>query len=280
MPVSAKKIEDIIDVIIRTEKLSDILDMANFKDSYKSTVLLIHPDRCSHPLASDAMAKLNMLKERFEQGVVIRDDAGEFNTNDYTVRFKGDKAAIKNSCQNYNLVHLKKHDAANLIARYIPESMSMDGDELVVKLNTRAIPLLNLNLPQEHVNWILSRILEFSVYLNNMGYMHGGISPESIFVEPENHGIQVVSFYHMTRIGERVKTYSAPHKNWYPPSLFDTKIATSKVDLELAKKIAIYLLGDKSGSGVKLKKTHNEAFVNFVISQHSNFPDKFYPLNL
>jgi hypothetical protein len=287
---TAKSPQETIDKILKTENLADVIDLKKVKESYKALVLLIHPDRCSLPKASDAMAKLNMLKKKFEEGIELKDDAGTFNTNDYVVRFKGNKEANLKSLANYNVIKAYKE-----LARYIPQSMVMDGDDLVVTLNARAVSVSNLTLPQEHVNWILSRMIEFSVYLNSMGYMHGGITPESVFVEPESHGIQIVSFYHLTRIGERVKTYSGAHKNWYPSSMFDTKVASSKVDLELAKKVAICLLGDRSGSGIKLKKTHNEAFINFVISQHANsaecftkyremlkanFPTKFHVLNI
>jgi hypothetical protein len=67
--------------------------------------------------------------------------------------------------------------------------------------------------------------------------------------------------------------------------------------LELSKKIALYLLGDKSGAGTKLKKDTdvNQEVLNFLLIKHQNIKDeylqyrellkkhfesKFYPLSL
>lgn len=47
------------------------------------------------------------------------------------------------------------------------------------------------------------------------------------------------------------------------------------IDLELAKKTVIYLLGDPSGSGIRLRKTHHSTFIDFVISQSINPMDTY-----
>jgi serine/threonine protein kinase len=202
---------------------------------------------------------------------------------------------LDKSLSNYNILKSLKGDTALHFQKYIPVSASLNGGKLSFKMDKRAVPLSGLELPQEHVNWILSRALEFTAWLHSVGYVHCGITPESVFVIPENHGIQICSFYHMKPIGSRVTTISAKYKNWYPPNLFSSKEATPNVDIELCKKTAICLLGDKSGSGIKLKKTHNEKFMDFVIAQHydsydtfsqyrkllkDNFEKKFYSLNL
>ncbi len=295
MTTTAKTPAQLIEQLLHTENIEEVIDLSNFKESYNQLILQVHPDKCSLPQASEAAAKLNALKARYEDGVNYNDDAGAFNTNDYTVRFKGKPEALKISFDNYARLSSAKDKVSENINRYLPSKMVLEKGELLVTFQERAISLIHLNLPQEHVNWILSRMLEFSMYIGSRNYAHGGICPESIFIMPKSHGIQVASFYHMTRIGERVKTVSGAHKSWYPASLFDTKTATAKIDLELSKKTAIYLLGDKSGGGIKLKKTHNEDFINFAATQHhnsaecytkyremlkANFETKFYPLNL
>jgi len=75
------------------------------------------------------------------------------------------------------------------------------------------------------------------------------------------------------------------------------KIATEDIDLELCKKIALYLLGDKSAGGTKLKldKDVNQIVLTFLLTKHQNtkeeygqyrdllaknFEKKFYALNL
>ena len=77
----------------------------------------------------------------------------------------------------------------------------------------------------------------------------------------------------------------------------NTQIATQDIDLELCKKIALYLLGDRSAAGTKLKRVpevHQE-ILTFLLTKHQNevedykqyrkllsknFEKKFYPLDL
>jgi hypothetical protein len=63
----------------------------------------------------------------------------------------------------------------------------------------------------------------------------------------KTHGIIIPSFYHMTPLGRPLKTISGRYQHWYPASTFDKKIAQELIDIELAKKVAIYLSGDPSG---------------------------------
>lgn len=78
---------------------------------------------------------------------------------------------------------------------------------------------------------------------------------------------------------------------------FYGKKATPDIDLELCKKIALYLLGDRSSAGTKLKKDKevNQEVLTFLLTKHynikdeyvqyreilsKNFEKKFYSLNL
>ena len=75
------------------------------------------------------------------------------------------------------------------------------------------------------------------------------------------------------------------------------KIATQDIDLELCKKIALYLLGDRSAAGTKLKRDAdvNQEVLTFLLTKHQNevedykryrellsknFEKKFYSLDL
>lgn len=285
--------EEIISRIQNANKLADVLDVNNISSEYKNLMKKIHPDVCQHSGAGEATSKLFQLKEDFQKGISYMDDAGEFKTNGYFLHFTGDADLMKQSYDNYTILKNIHDDAAHNFHKYMPESMRLNGKNLEITFDKRAVPISGLTLPQEHVNWVLSRMLEYSAWLSQIGYVHGGINPESIFIVPETHGIQVCSFYHMTKIGGNVSTISGKYQSWYPSNLFSSKKSSSTVDLELSKKTAIYLLGDQSGSGIKLRKTHNESFMDFVISQDhdaheafsnyrnilkGNFEKKFYPL--
>ncbi len=287
--------DTIIDRIRTARRLEDLLDVNDLSAEFNRIALEIHPDHCKSPFAHEAMSRLNELRSEYIHGQSYSDDAGEYRSNGRTVVFTSDAKLLRRSYDNYLLLKRLNDDASRNFQRYLPESATFDGTTLVFTLLERAVPLVGKQLPQEHVNWILSRLLEFSSWLAQVGMVHCGLNPESVMIVPENHGIQVCSFYHLTQLNHRLRTISGKYRNWYPQSVFIDKKATSTIDLELSQKTAIYLLGDHSGSGVKLKATHHAAFMDFVIAQHhdayrtfsdyrtllsTHFPKKFHVLDL
>jgi hypothetical protein len=291
---------DVIEKVLKSKKPSDI-----FPDDWKKIYLqyskLIHPDTCSQPKASDAMAIINYYKDVIENGISYVDEAGAFKVFEkrieYTVTKDNIKLLIK-SVDNYNKLKMFSDSSSVHFHRYLPESMSLTKDKLIITLKDRAIPLTLQKLSQNHVNWLFSRMFEFVLWMRQMNYSHMGLNPTTVFVVPETHGIIIISFYHMTILNRKASTISAKYKMWYPTTLFSKKIATPDIDLELSKKIALYLLGDRSAAGTKLKmdKTNiNQNVLSFLLTKHQNikeeyaqyrellkqnFESKFYPLDL
>lgn len=288
-----------IDSILNAKKPTDLFS-GDWKTTYKKLSRLVHPDTCSDPRASDAMATLNDMKDLLENGEQFTDETGDFKVFDKKIIYKvtdDNRKLIRQSFENFKILKMMKDKTSIGFHRYIPESMRLSKYELIISFADRAVPLTGQQLPQIHVNWIFSRMFEFNVWLSQVGYSHMGLNPTTVFVVPETHGIIITSFYHMTKLGTKAKTISAKYKMWYPTTLFTEKIATPDVDLELTKKIAIYLLGDKSAAGTKLKrdKDVNQEVLTFLLTKHNNefsdyekyrklladnFEKKFYPLNL
>ncbi len=262
--------EEIIDKISKAKKLEDVIDTSKFKDEFNSLMKEIHPDVCNLPGANEAVQTLNSWKDYFENGKRYKDDAGVFKTNGYWADFLDPSKNLNWSVENYRLFTQLQDQASKHFVKYLPKECKLlqDGSYRFI-FDKRSIPLSGLELPQEHVNWVLNRLLEYSSYLAETGFSHMGLNPESVFIVPETHGIQVCSFYHLTRLDRKVGTISAKYKNWYPSGLFSYKMATSDVDVNMSKRIAAYLLGDKSGAGTKFRKTHNEDFVNFILTHHN-----------
>lgn len=260
----------IIEKILKAKSVIDAFyDVNDWKNTYKNYIRLIHPDVCKLPNAKEATEMLNHFKDQLDSGKKHNDDAGEITYYLKTVEIVGDKDLLKKSFDNYNLLMALKDDASNHFKKYLPVSAKMVSEtELVFTLSSRAVPLSSLGVvEQKHANWMLSRMFEFTSWINQIGYSHAGINPESIYVMPENHGMVCISFYHLTKLSAAVKTVSAKYRNFYPPQLFTHKKADSNIDIELSKKTAIYLLGDKSGSGVILKKTHENEIIHFLQKQ-------------
>ena len=209
-------------------------------------------------------------------------------------RFNGNIHLLQHSEEAYRKLKSLNNTAATHFHHLLPESMAINGN-LETKWLRSAFSLSGRRFPQRHVQWILSRLLEFAAWLAQEGYVHAGLHPESIWIVPETHGIIIGSFYHMTRRGARLKTVSAHYQNWYPAPVFTNKKATSQIDIELIKRTAIYLLGDPSGGGIKLQKIVSPALMDFLLAEHSdvfhcyddyrrllkrNFKDEFHKMIL
>lgn len=261
----------LVEKILAASKIEDVLSIDNFKSEFKNVMQQIHPDVCSHPGAVAATSKMNNWRDLFENGKAYKDDAGEFRTNGYWVDFNSTNKSLNWSIENYRLFQQLQEDSDKHFLKYLPkECKTLPNNTYRFTFEKRAIPLTGITLPQEHVNWVLNRMLEYCAYLSQIGFSHCGLNPESVFIVPETHGIQVCSFYHLTKIGNRIGTISGKYMHWYPSSVFNDKTAFSVIDTDMAKRIAVYLLGEESGNAVKLRKTHNEEFINFLLTQHNN----------
>ena len=71
-------VEELIVRIGKATALSDVLDPADLRKEYKAAIKLLHPDLCGHKKASEALIRLNELKELYVHGRSYKDDAGEF----------------------------------------------------------------------------------------------------------------------------------------------------------------------------------------------------------
>lgn len=290
---------DVIEKILTSKKPQDVFS-GDWKPTYKQYLKLIHPDRCKKPYADDAMAKMNDYRDILEKGVLYTDEAGDFRVFEKEIVYEitdKNRELIQKSFDNFKILKGIKDKAALGFHRYMPDSMLKSKDKLIIKLKDRSIPLTHHKLDQKHMNWIFSRMFEIALWFRKIGYSHMGMNPTSVFIVPETHGIIVTTFYHMTHLDTKAKTVNAKYRVWYPTTLFSEKIATQDIDLELCKKTALYILGDRSAAGTKLKrdKDVNQEVLTFLLTKHqneiedyqkyreilkNNFEKKFYPLDL
>lgn len=257
-----------------------------FRDILKT----IHPDKCRHPQAQEATNHLLTLYRHFNNGATFADDSGAFVTNDYWLFYRGEPQVIAQGKRRQQEINA----ASNAhLKRYMPYTWD---SECSFVFEHRTIPLVNLTLPQDHVNWVMSRLLEFCMLLHrHTGHAHLGLTPAQVMLIPETHGIAVAGFYHTSALNGRVSTISAAYRHWYPEQLLKNKNATENADLEMVKRMGAYLLGDRSGLGTSLRKTHNPEFVEFLLSSDDgslacyekyremldkNFPSQFIHLNI
>ena len=245
--------------------------LKNYKSEFRTYSLLLHPDRCKVDGAEEAFKKITEYRDFIENSYVFKDDVGTVNYSDFTIIIEGDENYLKKSLENFNKLTSLKDEASKHFRKYLPALGEYKDGKLIFSNDMRVVSLNDLQMPLDHARWVMSRLLEFSAWLNEIGYVHAGINPTSIFVVPETHGIICTSFYHLTKLGTPLKTISSKHASWYPAYIFDKSsgqkpLAQSCIDTELSKRTIIYLLGDKSGNGIVLKKKHKIQLINFLTS--------------
>jgi len=266
--------EVLIQKILASPQASTLFHRAHFRKDYIRILKMLHPDICPHPQAGEALAKLHPGKEKMEAG--IPDDAGHIHMADaHTFVIKGQKELLQYSLEQYQSLMQLKDEASLNFKRYLPEAMYWEGDALHIRTKEQAMSLYELQLPEQHVTWLTSRMLELAAWLHQSGYTHAGLLPESLAVVPETHGLVCLTFYHMRHKNSMLRTLSGRYAHWYPPDVFTEKRALPFIDLALLQKTAIYVLGDRSGNGVKLKKDCQEALIDFLIQSHSDAYDTF-----
>jgi hypothetical protein len=247
-------------------------DPSNISSAYQGLMKVIHPDICHLPDAKEAAARLNHFKDEAENGITFKDDVCSINYKFKTVVFTGDEKIIKLSFDNYNKLMSKNDPDSKFFQQYIPlTGRLLAPTKLEFTLPLRGVPMGSVGtVEQKHANWMLNRMLEFCGWLNQEGLCHGGLNPDSVFIIPENHGFICTSFYHLTPLGAPMKTISGKFRHLYPNELFTNKTATPNIDIELAKRSAIFMLGDHSGIGTKLRKTHENEILDFLVRSDSD----------
>ncbi len=263
--------QNLIDKILKCNNPEEIFTKQSFKKEYISYIKLLHPDICDLPKAHEAVTKINTFKAVLENLTRLADDAGDFqweNSNNNVLIFKGKKEVLEKSFANYQKLMSLKDDASLHFQKYLPQKMEFKGDYLYVFLHERSVSFAHLTLPQHHITWVTSRMFELVAWLHQVGYCHAGLTPESLCVVPHTHGIVCVSFYHLAPLNNTLTTISSKYINWYPNPVFFDKRASANIDLTLIQNTALFLLGDSSGNGVRLKKHCNETLIDFFITPH------------
>jgi hypothetical protein len=282
------EVKELVKKILSAKSIKELVDINDYATSWKNIMKQIHPDVYKESDASTVSARFMQLKDLWENGWVFDDDSGTVRIKEDIITFEGTADLIKKSQQNYERIYRMANDN---FKRYLPNKFIGN----TVTLDDNFLSLKDVDLPEEHARWVLSRLLEFSGYMESVGYVHAGLTLDSFLVNPKTHGIKVISFYHMKPINSKLETVSAKFYRLYPSAVFDKKLAEPKIDLELAKRTICFILGDKSGMGVKLKKTVSAPFIEFLLKTNSNsieafiewrkllkdnYESKFYPLEL
>ena len=256
--------------VLAARQPADVFSRFTYRPQLHAFLKLLHPDVCALPGAADATTRLNAFAEQLRTLDSPTDDAGPLRrVDERTFRFEGTATLLNQSRAGYERLRQLPGAAAQHFRQYLPAGLDpQPTGHLLATGPGPLVPLSGLVLPVQHVGWVLSRLLEFAAWLHQEGFVHGGFTPESLALVPQTHGLIGWSFYHLARLGGPLTTVSDRYLDWYPPALFRDKKATGYVDVSLIQRTTIYLLGDPSGHGVRLKKTVDPRLINFLLTPH------------
>lgn len=109
------------------------------------------------------------------------------------------------------------------------------------------------SLDPKHVAWIMNSLYNITCYLSYVGLVHCEITLDTVFISPQDHSSCLIGgWWYSVSSADRLKYISARTNSFLPSSVRESKVASSRVDLELVKALGRELLGDVWGT--KLSK--------------------------
>jgi hypothetical protein len=95
--------------------------------------------------------------------------------------------------------------------------------------------------------WIWRRVLIALNFAHSNHVIHGAVLPTHIMIHPEQHGLVLIDWsYAVLRpdeTGERISAISSAYRDWYPAEVFAHEEPTPGLDIAMAAKCMIDLLG-------------------------------------
>ena len=152
----------------------------------------------------------------------------------------------------------------------------------------------NQELDLKHAAWILSCLYNLSCWIAWSKISHQSLSPENIFISPEDHSVSVIGgWWYAKSFGERIRFIPGRTAMVLPSDVLRNKIADPRTDLTLIRRIGREMLGDLPGRSSGAPKslltwlhgaTAGDAFAEYktwsTVREATLGPRKFTPLVL
>jgi hypothetical protein len=100
-------------------------------------------------------------------------------------------------------------------------------------------------LGPRHVSWIFRRMLVAIGNAADIGRVHGAPNLDAFYINPHNHGIFLRSWQYSVKTGENLVAVPQNTKADYPEYVFKKKPVDYKLDVWIAAKTAIALMGNQ-----------------------------------
>ena len=95
----------------------------------------------------------------------------------------------------------------------------------------------------KHFAWMFKRVLTTLGATHRAGYVHGAITPEHVLIHTDNHGARLIDWTMAVSDQQPLKLIAGTYEKWYPQEVFQKQPVTSTLDIYMAARCGIYLLG-------------------------------------
>jgi len=99
-------------------------------------------------------------------------------------------------------------------------------------------------ISDQHMAWILCRLLSVLGYVHKKGIIHGNLEPSHILIQPSNHNLYLIdwtcSVFDPIHTNDVFKVFN---QDFSAPEIVEKKLPTPAADLYSAGKCMVYLLG-------------------------------------
>lgn len=159
-------------------------------------------------------------------------------------------------------------------SKYVPKiDKVFETDDFFVVVMKKEKGFINLKdvfdyykkMDCKHVAWIMSTMYNMACFLKYNGLMHGGITLDNYYINPENHeGYVLGGWWYSQPIGEKLDILSELAVNVAPVSLLNSKKAEEGLDLEMIKLSGRIMLGDFTGVYLNKRNDLPKVLVNWL----------------
>lgn len=121
------------------------------------------------------------------------------------------------------------------------------------------------SIPQKHVAWIVSGMMNIVCYLEWAGLVHGAISPETLMIQPQRHSVHLLGGWGFaTRIGTRPTALPGRTTELFPRIAVKGQTAAPEIDMTLVRGVALDCLGKTHGGQLLTERTVPKAFADWI----------------
>ena len=249
--------QHLIDTILSAKSSYELFPDEDSTKSYRR-LAKVHPDICKEPKAEEAFLRLQTLYDIHKNGSTFVSDLGTVTYYEYgKIVIKGKKFILETNLLWWNKLRKIEH-----LIEYLPKEAYLEDDEtLIMKYNGYLRNPSELKIPMVHINWMISRMLEFVGFCFINGIYHNSMNPKAILINPVTHSVIIINYLHCTLVPNPPTTAYKEYASWYKD-----KDSVDALNFNLIAKTAISLMGDKTGIGNKLllEKEVNKVVLKFL----------------